>query len=129
MLKYNITICFINFVSVKLSKNYIIGTWFLILLLVFAIIPKDIIHEFHDHEQEIEHIELNCHNHHFESKHNHCPILNQVIPIFYLAAQIQQESSFVTIFQLKIQSKIFLKTPTHFLFGLKAPPIQCKNIC
>lgn len=111
-----------------MKKYNCFGIWFLIALLVFAITPKDIIHEFHDHEHEIEHIDLACHNQHFETKHTHCPVLNQVAPIFFLNAKILFVPFIQSLPLFKYHSKVFIKTPTHFLFGLKAPPFSiCFN--
>jgi hypothetical protein len=96
-------------------------------LLVFAITPKDIFHEFHDHLDEIEHIDLECHNQHFEKKHTHCPTLEQVSPIFYANVELSNTPFFNSLSAFKLISKVFVKTPTHFLFCLKAPPsIYCQ---
>lgn len=99
------------------------------MLLVFAITPKDIFHEFHDHEHEIEHIDLDCHTTHFETKHNHCPVLNQVAPLFYANAEILFTTFSYALATYEIKNKIFLKTPTHFMFGLKAPPFSMSRVC
>jgi hypothetical protein len=111
-------------------KNYrIISIWFLVSLLVFAITPKDIFHEFHNHQDEIEHIDLDCHNQHFEKKHSHCPVLNQVAPVFFVSAHpffIPFVQS-LTIYVFK--AKLFFKTPTHFMFSLKAPPYCFIRVC
>lgn len=107
-----------------MKKYNTIGIWFVIALLVFAITPKDIFHEFHEHEHEIEHVDLDCHNQHFETKHTHCPVLNQVAPIFYSSAEILFTPYIQFLPLFKYQAKVFLKTPTHFMFGLKAPPIS-----
>lgn len=105
-----------------MRKYNFIGVWFLISLLVFAITPKDIFHEFHNHENEIEHIDLNCHNQHFETKHTHCPVLNQVSPIFYADADVNEISYIFRLVEYNFKNKVFLKLPVHFMFSLKAPP-------
>jgi hypothetical protein len=107
-----------------MNYSKIISVWFLSLLLVFAITPKDIFHEFHVHENEIEHVDLDCHNQHFEIKHNHCPVLNQVAPIFYASAEVIFSPFIKTLSEFKIRFKVFQKTPVKYLFGLKAPPIE-----
>lgn len=106
------------------GKFHNISVWLLISLLVFAITPKDIFHEFHHHENEIEHIELNCHNQHFEVKHTHCPVLNQIAPVFNVFGNIAYLPFVQSLITFKIKLKVFVKTPIHFLFGLKAPPFQ-----
>ena len=90
--------------------------------MVFAITPKDIFHVFHNHEHEIEHVDLDCHNQHFETKHTHCPILNQVAPIFYVSAEITFSQHVKVLADFKTKSKLFQKTPIQYMFGLKAPP-------
>ncbi len=107
-----------------MKKYNIIGIWFFISLLVFAITPKDIFHELHEHEHEIEHVDLDCHSQHFETKHIHCPVLNQIAPIFFIDAVILCSPFVQSLPVFKYQAKVFLKTPTHFMFGLKAPPLH-----
>ncbi len=111
-------------------KNYrILSIWFLVSLLVFAITPKDIFHEFHNHEDEIEHIDLDCHNQHFETKHSHCPVLNQVAPIFFVTPNLFFKPVVQSLTVHIYQAKLFLKTPIHFMFGLKAPPYSFSRVC
>lgn len=114
---------FYTFVFVKFKIRNIFAIWFLVSLLIFAITPKEIFHEFHDHEQEIEHIDLDCHNQHFEVKHNHCQVLNQLAQVFYFTANVESVPFFKAIAEFKVKSKVYLKTPQHFMFGLKAPPV------
>lgn len=99
-----------------------IGLWFLISLLVFAITPKAVFHAFHTHEHEIEHVDLDCHNQHFETKHAHCPILNQVLPQFNAQAEPLHEPCVKQLISYKFNAKKIVKSATRFLFGLKAPP-------
>jgi hypothetical protein len=107
-----------------MKKIQVINIWFLVSLLVFAITPKDIFHEFHNHTHEIEHVDLDCHNQHFETKHIHCPVLNQVAPVFNTTAQICFTPFVKSLALYKYQTNVFLKIPIHFMFGLKAPPIK-----
>ena len=118
-----------TFATVKMKKYKITGVWFLISLLVFAITPKDIFHEFHEHAHEIEHVDLDCHKQHFETKHTHCPVLKQVAPLFYINAEIFSSlfAQYIALFDYP--TKVFLKTPTHFMFGLKAPPYSISRVC
>ncbi|HRG59386.1 MAG TPA: hypothetical protein PK323_10545 [Bacteroidia bacterium] len=104
------------------GKFNIIGIWFLITLLLFAVTPKDILHEFHHHENEIEHVDLDCHNQHFEIKHTHCPVLEQAAPVFNVIACTAYIPIAQSLITFKLKLKVFVKTPTHFLFSLKAPP-------
>ena len=104
-------------------KNYKnIAVWFLVSLLVFAITPKDIFHEFHEHANEIEHIDLDCHNQHFEIKHTHCPVLKQVAPVFFANVEISCKPFIKTLAIHKAKINYYRKTTTRFMFGLKAPP-------
>lgn len=106
----------------KLKK--IIGVWLLVGLLLFAITPKDFIHEFHEHEHEheIEHIDLDCHSNHFEIKHSHCPLLKQVLPVYFMGIALFNtvDAYFYTTYTCCATA--FLAYPIRFMFGLKAPP-------
>lgn len=110
------------FAAVKEKKSNITLVWLLITLLVFAITPKGIFHEFHEHEHEIEHVDLDCHNNHFEAKHNHCPVLNEVAPIFYAQAEILCVPHVKELKSHVIKSKDIFRITKKYLFRLKAPP-------
>lgn len=105
-----------------MKLNKITGIWFLIGLLLFAITPKDFIHEFHDHEHEIEHIDLDCHSNHFEIKHSHCPLLKQVLPIHFLGIAFLKSVDTFFFASYTCCDTTFLALPIRFMFGLKAPP-------
>ena len=115
-------IFFPNFGSGFMAKYRNIGLWFLLSLLVFAITPKVFFHGFHAHDHEIEHVDLDCHKQHFETRHTHCPLLNQVLPQFNAHAEILHEPYIKQLICYRFSVKDHLKFTIHFLFGLKAPP-------
>lgn len=107
-----------------MKKFRYIYTWFFLIVLVFTITPKEFFHAFHDHHNEIEHIDLDCHSIHFEKKHKHCSALNIITPSFCVDAYKDVLPYFEHIGCYTFSYQTVLRTPVHFLFNLKAPPSE-----
>jgi hypothetical protein len=104
----------------KYFKNSIIV--FLLGLMVFAIIPQELFHFFHHHHQEIEHVDLDCHNTHFKIKHNHCNALKEILPPFDITTFVQNKTIVEHHNYYFLSTIKWAKINGHYLFRLKAPP-------
>ncbi len=109
------------YLSVVKPGNYI--SILLLVVILWTILPKELFHFFHDHEDEIAHVELTCHDKHFEKKHEHCPSLKFVTSPF-LKMEYFQQNVFILLLENRATS-VFLnhvKSVSHYLFSIKAPP-------
>ena len=85
-------------------------------------IPQHVFHILQEHHHGIEHIDLDCHNTHFEVNHLHCDDITLSLPLFLLGNTIHACPLCETSFFHLERASHFVATPIHFMFGLKSPP-------
>jgi hypothetical protein len=97
-------------------------TFFLLAVLSFFITPKELIHEFHHHEDSTDVVCMDDCKDHIGNQHQHCDILQLTTPPLYhhVAAFSFHSVSFSFSFLLK-NTAAYIADPIHTFF-LRGPP-------